>query len=86
MSAAFDIEAKMVAASLSEAALVALDWLDLDPNDTVLDDLAAIREGALVATMLAEALGECDGDEDMIQGWRDYFATLEAHLAKDGAE
>lgn len=86
MSAAFEIEAKMVAATLSEAALVSLDWMDLDPEECVADDLAEIRSGMSTATMLGECVAATDGEEEIAQGWREYVATLEAHLAKAAAK
>lgn len=86
MSAAFEIEAKMVAATLSEAALVAFDWLDTDPAECVLDDLASLRSGATSVALLAECLDASGDEADIADGWRDYVAALEAHLAKDGAK
>ena len=83
MSAAFEIEAKMVASTLSQAALVSLVWVEANPEECVLSDLADIRSGASSADMLQEATSQCCGDKDLITGWREYFGALDAHVAKD---
>ena len=84
MSAAFEIEAKMVAANLPSEALDALDMIDLDPEEAVAEDLAALRAGdQTTASLLAYLIDGAGDDEVVADGWRAYVATLEAHLARE---
>jgi hypothetical protein len=78
-------EALFVVSCLSEAAQEALDWFDLEPADHVATDLDALRSGEFTpSSMLADIL-DGNTEPETEQGWRDYVATLEAHLAKEHA-
>lgn len=84
MSAGFEVEAEMVAATLSGNARKALEVFNAEPAHCVLEDLASLRSGMTSSALLDECIDANDeGDEDAC---REYVAALEAHLAKVGAK
>lgn len=72
-----------VVASLSEAAKEALDWFDLDEFDQVASDLDMLLSGDETPSSMLEDILEGNTAPDTEQGWREYVATLEAHVARE---
>ena len=86
MSAAFEIEAKMVAAMLPESVLCAMDTIDAEPCDLVAEDLATLRSGKQTSAEMREHFRHEADEEEPDGPWSQYVAILEAHLAREAAK
>jgi hypothetical protein len=83
VSAAFEVEAEMVAATLSGNARKVLEAFYAEPAQCVLEDLASLRSGMTSSALLDECIDANDEGSD--DACCEYVAALEAHLAKEDA-